>query len=167
MICILILIRVFRDQDHVGGPGVLGASGTTILKKIPSIPHFQVLGEKDTVWFEEWLQAISNVQKNFNEQCVGDAADVICCLPPKATLKILNGYIYRILWEEFYRIVEGKNGKVQTFVLHLERTLRVIIMLLAMRFSFQNKFYEQVEGVAMGSPVSPIVAKQVLRKSED
>ena len=24
-------------------------------------------------------------------------------------------------------------------------------------FSFQNKFYEQVEGVAMGSPVSPIV----------
>ena len=25
-------------------------------------------------------------------------------------------------------------------------------------FSFQNKFYEQVEGVAMGSPISPIVA---------
>ena len=25
-------------------------------------------------------------------------------------------------------------------------------------FSFQNKFYEQVEGVPMGSPVSPIVA---------
>ena len=26
-------------------------------------------------------------------------------------------------------------------------------------FSFQNKFYEQVEGLPMGSPVSPIVAK--------
>ena len=25
-------------------------------------------------------------------------------------------------------------------------------------FSFKNKFYEQVEGVPMGSPVSPIVA---------
>ena len=25
-------------------------------------------------------------------------------------------------------------------------------------FSFLNKFYEQVEGVAMGSPISPIVA---------
>ena len=25
-------------------------------------------------------------------------------------------------------------------------------------FSFQDQFYEQVEGVAMGSPVSPIVA---------
>ena len=25
-------------------------------------------------------------------------------------------------------------------------------------FSFQNKFYEHIEGVAMGSPVSPIIA---------
>ena len=25
-------------------------------------------------------------------------------------------------------------------------------------FSFQNKFYEQVEGVSMGSPVSPKIA---------
>ena len=25
-------------------------------------------------------------------------------------------------------------------------------------FSFQNKFYEEVEGVAMGSPVGPIIA---------
>ena len=27
-----------------------------------------------------------------------------------------------------------------------------------MYFSFQDQFYEQVKGVAMGSPVSPIVA---------
>ena len=27
-----------------------------------------------------------------------------------------------------------------------------------MYFSFQDQFYEQVEGVAMGSPVCPIVA---------
>ena len=27
-----------------------------------------------------------------------------------------------------------------------------------MHFSFQEQFYEQVEGAAMGSPVSPIVA---------
>ena len=25
-------------------------------------------------------------------------------------------------------------------------------------FSFQNKFYDQIEGAAMGSPISPIVA---------
>ena len=29
-------------------------------------------------------------------------------------------------------------------------------------FSFQNKFYEQVEGAAMGSPISPIVVNQCM-----
>ena len=33
-------------------------------------------------------------------------------------------------------------------------------------FSFQNKFYEQVEGVAMGSPVSPIVANLYMEHFE-
>ena len=33
-------------------------------------------------------------------------------------------------------------------------------------FSFQNKFYEQVEGVAMGSPVSPIVANLYMKQFE-
>ena len=32
--------------------------------------------------------------------------------------------------------------------------------------SFQNKFYEQVEGVAMGSPVSPIVANLYMEHFE-
>ena len=45
----------------VGGPAVPGASGTTILNKIPGIPCF--LGterEKDPVWFEQWYHAISD-----------------------------------------------------------------------------------------------------------
>ena len=33
-------------------------------------------------------------------------------------------------------------------------------------FSFQNEFYEQVEGAAMGSPVSPIVANLYIEHSE-
>ena len=33
-------------------------------------------------------------------------------------------------------------------------------------FSFQNKFYEQVEGVAMGSPVSPIFANLYMEHFE-
>ena len=33
-------------------------------------------------------------------------------------------------------------------------------------FSFQNKFYEQVEGVAMGLPVSPIVANLYMEHFE-
>ena len=33
-------------------------------------------------------------------------------------------------------------------------------------FSFQNKFYKQVEGAAMGSPVSPTVANQYMEHFE-
>ena len=33
-------------------------------------------------------------------------------------------------------------------------------------FSFQNKFYKQVEGVAMGSPVRPIVANLYMEHFE-
>ena len=33
-------------------------------------------------------------------------------------------------------------------------------------FSFQNKFYEQVEGAPMGSPVSPIVANLYMESFE-
>ena len=37
-------------------------------------------------------------------------------------------------------------------------TLLLEFCLKSTYFSFQGKYYEQVEGVAMGSPVSPIVA---------
>ena len=33
-------------------------------------------------------------------------------------------------------------------------------------FSFQNKFYEQVDGASMGSPVSPIVANLYMESFE-
>ena len=40
-----------------------------------------------------------------------------------------------------------------------ERTvMEVGDIILLLEFSFQGQFYEQVEGAAMGSPVSPIVA---------
>ena len=118
-----------------------GTSGTTILNKIP---HFSgTEREKDTVQFEQWLHAISDARKNFNEQlvrvainksCVGDVADAICCLLPGATLdyiikkfKWIYGSVeyFDTLMHELYRIVQGRNEKVQTFVLHLERTLKV------------------------------------------
>ena len=62
-------------------------------------------------------------------------ADALCCLPPGATLddiiekfKWLCGSVesFNTLMQEFYRIVQGKNEKVQTFVHHLERALKVI-----------------------------------------
>ena len=129
--------------SNVASPAVLGASGPTILNKIPGIPCF--LGterEKDTIQFKQWYHAISNAWKNFNEQlvraaisksCVGDVADAICCLPPEATLydilekfKWLYGSIESsdTLMQVFYRITQGKREKVQTFVLHLEMALK-------------------------------------------
>ena len=74
--------------SYAGSPAVLGASGVTILNKIPGIPCF--LGterEKDTFQFEQWYHAISDARRNFNEQLVrvattkswvGDVADAIC-----------------------------------------------------------------------------------------
>ena len=79
-----------------GGPTVLGVSGTTFLNEMPGIPWFSGMErEEDTVRFEQWLHSISDARKNFNNQwvraainksCVGDVADTICCLPPRATL---------------------------------------------------------------------------------
>ena len=66
---------------------------------------------------------------------MGDVADAICCLPPRATLddiikqfKWLYGSMESIdtLMQEFYQIVQRKNERVQTFVLHLERALKAI-----------------------------------------
>ena len=61
-----------------------------------------------------------------NKSCVGGAADAICCLPPGTMLDdIIDKFkwLYRsvesfdTLMQEFYRIVQGKNEKVQTFFL--------------------------------------------------
>ena len=134
-----------RYPSYVGSSAVPGASGTTVLNKIPGIPCF--LGtqrEKDTVQFEQWYHAISDARRQFTEQfvraaitksCVGDAADAICSLPPRAKLddilekfKWLYGSVesFATLMQEFYRIVQGKSDKFQTFVLHLERALKAI-----------------------------------------
>ena len=132
-------------HSTVSSPAVLGASGPTILNKIPGIPH--LLGterEKDTVQFKQWYHVILDAWKNYNEQlvrttitksCVGDVADAMHCLPPGATLddilemfKWLYGSVESsdTLMQEFYRITQGRSEKVQTFVLHLERAIEAI-----------------------------------------
>ena len=59
----------------------------------------------------------------------------MCCLPPGATLddilekfKWLYGSVEssETLMQKFYRITQGKSERVQTFVLHLEKTLKAI-----------------------------------------
>ena len=111
-------------------PVAVGTVGPPILNKIPGIPQFSgTEREKDTVWIEQWYHAISDAQKNFNEQlvraaitepCIRDAADAVCCLPPGATLddilekfKWLYGSIESsdTLMQEFYCIAQAKMRK--------------------------------------------------------
>ena len=63
-------------HDYAGGPAVLGTSGTTIQNKIP---HFSdTEREKDTLQFEQWLHAISDAWKNFNEELVRAVINKSC-----------------------------------------------------------------------------------------
>ena len=66
---------------------------------------------------------------------MGNAANAICCLPPVANIdeiiekfKWLYGSVesFDTLMQGFYQIVQGKNEKVQAFVLYLEWALKAI-----------------------------------------
>ena len=107
-------------HSQVASPTALGVIGPTILNTIPGIPLFSgTEREKDTVQFEQWYHAISDAQKNFNEQlmraaitksCVGDAADVMCCLPLGATL---DDILEKFKW--LYGSVESSDTLIQEF----------------------------------------------------
>ena len=131
-------------HNYSSGPAVLGASGTTILNKIPGTPHFSGTERKTLFDLSSGFMLFQTYKRTFNKQlvrdvinksCGGDAADAISCLPPGATLddiiekfKWLYGSVesFDTLMQEFYRIVQEKNEKAQTFVLHLERTIKAI-----------------------------------------
>ena len=66
---------------------------------------------------------------------MGDVADAICCLTPRATLDDIIEKFKRLygsvessdtLMQEFYQMKQGKSERVQTFVLWLERALKGI-----------------------------------------
>ena len=83
-------------HSYVGSPAVPGVSRYHIFKQNARYAKVFQHGEvKDTVRLEQWLHAISDDRKNFNDQwvraainksCVGDAADVIGCLLLRTTL---------------------------------------------------------------------------------
>ena len=53
-------------HSYIGSPAVPRTSGTTFPNKMPGIPSFSgTERRKDTVRFEQWLHAISDVWKNF------------------------------------------------------------------------------------------------------
>ena len=78
-------------------PAPLKPIDQPLLNMIPVMPQFsRTEREKDTVRFEQWYHAISDVHRNFSEtlvraaitkSCVGDAADAMCCLPPRGYIR--------------------------------------------------------------------------------
>ena len=124
-------------HNYAGGPVVLWASGTMFLNKMPGIPHFsgseqqRTLSNLNSAFISDARRHFSKqlVRAAINKLCVGDTANAICCLPPNTALdeiiekfKWLYGSVesFNTLMWEFYRIVQGKNERVQAFVLHLE-----------------------------------------------
>ena len=121
-------------HSYAGGPAVPVASGTQFTEQNTWCTMFSgTEWEKDIVRFVQWLHAISDARKNFNEQLVRasinksrvwDAADAFCCLPPEAMLddiiekfKWLYGSMesFNTLMQQFCQIVQGKSERVQTF----------------------------------------------------
>ena len=76
-----------------------------------------------------------------------DVSALFTSVPVDPTLDIIKD-----LLENDYTLKERTFMEVSDFILLLEFCLKNTC------FSFQNQFYEQLEGAAMGSPVSPIVA---------
>ena len=94
---------------------------------MPWLPQFLVQSKRKTLsGLNSGFIPISDARKTFNKllvraainkSCEGDAADAICCLPPRATLDdIIEKFkqLYRsvesfdTLMQEFYQMVQGK-----------------------------------------------------------
>ena len=76
-----------------------------------------------------------------------DVTSLFTSVPIDPALNIIND-----LWENDEKL----NDRT---VLSIQNIIELLgFCLYNTYFSFQNKFYEQVEGVAMGSPINPIVS---------
>ena len=76
-----------------------------------------------------------------------DVSALFTSVPADPTLNIIKGPL-----EKDHALKERTVPAVSDIILLLEFCLKNTY------FSFQDHFYEQVEGAAMGSPVSPIVS---------
>ena len=64
-------------------------------------------------------------------------------------------------------LLEKGNNLSNRTVLSVQNIIELLgFCLYNTYFSYQNKFYEQVEGAAMGSPVSPIVSNLYMEQFE-
>ena len=87
--------------------------------------------------------------------CSYDVTALFTSVPIDPALTIIKDLLEQddTLWD---RIVLSVQNIIEPLVFCLHNTY----------FSFQNKFYEQVEGAPMGSPISPIVANLYMEHLE-
>ena len=87
-----------------------------------------------------------------------------------ATYIVAKGYavgMSTLMWGVLKNLLEQDDTLSNRTVLSVQNIIELLgFCLHNPYFSFQNKFYEQVEGVAMGSPVSPIVANLYMEHFE-
>ena len=105
---------------------------------------------------QEFLQHLKGIQLGPDEIIMSyDVKALFTSVPIQPALNIIEK-----LLEEDPGLQQRTSMTVKNITCLLEFCLR------STYFTFQNKYYEQVEGAAMGSPISPIVANLYMENFE-
>ena len=105
---------------------------------------------------EEFLQHLKGIHLGPDEVIIPyDVKALFTSVPIKPALTIIEK-----LLEEDPGLQERTSMRVKNIICLLEFCLR------STYFTFQNQYYEQVEGAAMGPPISPIVANLYMESFE-
>ena len=106
--------------------------------------------------FKDFIDSIQNIRLQPDECLVSyDVESLFTSVPIQAALNITNKKL-----EEDRELHLRTSMTVQHITWLLEFCLR------STYFLFQGKFYQQTEGTAMGSPISPIIANLFLENLE-
>ena len=127
---------------------------TKILQKYTGITHLFV---KDSKGFSQYLRSVHIKQ---DEEFVSfDVSALFTSIPVPTSLDVIN-----CLFTEHIEVPETR-GKYKcsfeenTVGLNKNEVMRLLKLVLEnCVFSFQDKFFKQLHGAAMGSPCSPVVA---------
>ena len=105
---------------------------------------------------EDFLQHLQGIQLGPDEVIISyDVKALFTLVPIQPALTIIKKFL-----EEDLGLQERTSVAVRNIMCLLEFCLRSTYL------SFQNQYYEQVEGAAMGSPISSIVANLYMENFE-